>query len=111
MICICQFLVQMIVGETTEGYDLVRTLRMAGYGMVIIGPSLHFWFNFVSRVFPKRDLLSTFTKMALGQTVYGPSVTAIFFSVNAALQGIIISYFLQLYHISCTIKLNKVYTN
>ncbi|KAL8540439.1 hypothetical protein ACS0TY_001875 [Phlomoides rotata] len=78
---------QTIVGGSTEGYDLVRTLRMAGYGMLIIGPSLHYWFNFVSRVFPKRDLLSTFTKMALGQTIYGPTVTVVFFSANAALQG------------------------
>ncbi|KAL2537253.1 Peroxisomal membrane 22 kDa (Mpv17/PMP22) family protein [Forsythia ovata] len=78
---------QTIVGESTEGCDLVRTLRMAGYGMLILGPSLHFWFNFVSRVFPKRDLLSTFKKIALGQTVYGPAMTVIFFSVNAALQG------------------------
>ncbi|KAL2512085.1 Peroxisomal membrane 22 kDa (Mpv17/PMP22) family protein [Abeliophyllum distichum] len=76
-----------IVGESTEGYDLLRTLRMAGYGMLILGPSLHYWFNFVSRVFPKRDLLSTFKKIALGQTVYGPAMTVIFFSVNAALQG------------------------
>ncbi|PIM99801.1 Peroxisomal membrane protein MPV17 [Handroanthus impetiginosus] len=78
---------QTIMGENSEGYDLVRTLRMAGYGLLIIGPSLHYWFNFVSRVFPKRDIMSTFKKMALGQTVYGPTVTAIFFSVNAALQG------------------------
>lgn len=62
---------------------------MAGYGMLIIGPSLHYWFNFVSRVFPNRDLLSTFTKMGLGQMVYGPIVTTVFFSLNAALQGII----------------------
>lgn len=61
---------------------------MAGYGMVILGPSLHFWFNFVSMAFPKRDLRSTLTKMALGQTVYGPIMTVVFFSVNAALQGI-----------------------
>lgn len=61
---------------------------MAGYGMLIIGPSLHYWFNFVSRLLPKRDLLSTFAKMALGQMVYGPIITVVFFSVNAALQGI-----------------------
>ncbi|KAK6121201.1 hypothetical protein DH2020_045063 [Rehmannia glutinosa] len=77
---------QSIVGKTSEEYDLVRTLRMAGYGMLIIGPSLHYWFNFVSRVLPKRDFVSTFKKMALGQTVYGPAVTAIFFAANAALQ-------------------------
>lgn len=80
------FFVQTIVGEM-EQYELMRTLRMAGYGMLILGPSLHYWYNFIWRVFPKRDLLSTFKKMALGQTVYGPAMTVAFFSVNAALQG------------------------
>lgn len=82
---------QTIAGGSKEGYDLVRSVRMAGYGLIIVGPSLHFWFNFVSRVFPKRDLFSTFAKMALGQAVYGPIATALFFSVNAALQGTTIS--------------------
>lgn len=78
--------VQTIVEEMQQ-YDLVRTLRMAGYGMLILGPSLHYWYNFMSRVFPKRDFLSTFKKMGMGQIVYGPAMTAVFFSVNAALQG------------------------
>lgn len=63
---------------------------MAGYGLIIIGSSLHYWFNFVSKMFPKRDLFSTIKKMVLGQTVYGPIVTSFFFSANAALQGIAI---------------------
>ncbi|KAM7250053.1 hypothetical protein ACFE04_021936 [Oxalis oulophora] len=76
------------IGKTfAEPYDLVRTSRMAGYGMFILGPSLHFWFNFMSKTFPKRDLITTFKKMAMGQGVYGPIMTTIFFSMNAALQG------------------------
>ncbi|XP_019169141.1 PREDICTED: protein SYM1-like [Ipomoea nil] len=78
---------QILSGSSLEQYDLVRTLRMAGYGMVILGPSLHYWFNFISMAFPKRDLRSTLTKMAMGQTVFGPIMTAVFFSVNSALQG------------------------
>ncbi|KAL8541562.1 hypothetical protein ACS0TY_002722 [Phlomoides rotata] len=80
-----------LTSQTTVGwmeqYELMRTLRMAGYGFLILGPSLHYWYNFMSRFFPKRDLLSTFKKMALGQTFYGPAMTVVFFSVNAALQG------------------------
>lgn len=60
---------------------------MAGYGMLILGPSLHYWYNFMARVVPNRDFLSTFKKMAMGQIAYGPAMTAVFFSVNAALQG------------------------
>ncbi|XP_073122195.1 protein SYM1-like [Henckelia pumila] len=77
---------QTLVGESSE-YDFVRTLRMAGYGMIVLGPSLHYWFNFASRVFPRRDFFSTIKKIVLGQLAYGPVMTAAFFSVNAGLQG------------------------
>ncbi|KAK9287083.1 hypothetical protein L1049_015493 [Liquidambar formosana] len=78
---------QTIAGTSSEHYDLIRTGRMAGYGMIILGPSLHFWFNFMSKVFPKRDLLTTLKKIMMGQTIYGPIMTVVFFSVNACLQG------------------------
>ncbi|XP_059647873.1 uncharacterized protein LOC132294140 [Cornus florida] len=78
---------QTIALPSSEPYDLVRTSRMAGYGMLILGPSLHFWFNFVSKVLPKRDVMSTIKKIVMGQTLYGPVMTVVFFSVNAALQG------------------------
>lgn len=60
---------------------------MAGYGLLILGPSVHYWYNLMSRIFPKRDLASTLKKMVLGQTAYGPAMTVIFLSMNAALQG------------------------
>jgi hypothetical protein len=68
---------------------------MAGYGMIILGPTLHYWFNFVSKLFPGRDLFSTLKKMVMGQSIYGPAMTAIFFSLNARLQGM--SNFLNFY--------------
>ncbi|CAH8329342.1 unnamed protein product [Eruca vesicaria subsp. sativa] len=78
---------QTIPQASSESYDLVRTARMAGYGLLILGPTLHYWFNLMSRLFPKRDLITTFKKMAMAQTVYGPTMSVIFFSLNAALQG------------------------
>lgn len=73
--------------QSSEPFDFVRTLRMAGYGMIILGPTLHFWFNFMSKLFPRTDLFSTLMKMVMGQTLYGPAMTVIFFSFNAHLQG------------------------
>ncbi|XP_021729669.1 protein Mpv17-like isoform X2 [Chenopodium quinoa] len=81
------FLYFTIALQSSESYDLIRTLRMAGYGGVILGPTLHYWFNFMSRILPGTGLLTTVKKMALGQTVYGPTMTVTFFSMNAALQG------------------------
>ncbi|KAF7064168.1 hypothetical protein CFC21_070570 [Triticum aestivum] len=78
---------QMITLPAEESLDLTRTLRMASYGMLFSGPSLHYWFNFISKVVPKKDVVSTFKKMFLGQAVYGPIINCIFFSYNAGLQG------------------------
>eukprot|EP01018_Ginkgo_biloba_P005466 Gb_33054 [translate_table: standard] len=70
-----------------QKFDVPRTMRMAGYGLFLSGPTLHLWFNFLSEILPKRDVISTVKKITLGQTVYGPIVTTIFFSANAFLQG------------------------
>ncbi|KAJ8768874.1 hypothetical protein K2173_023869 [Erythroxylum novogranatense] len=78
---------QMIVLPVSEPYDLVRTARMGGYGLIVLGPALHFWFNFVSKILPQKDLITTFKKMAMGQTIFGPAMTVLFFSLNAFLQG------------------------
>lgn len=78
----------MISPQTTKPYDLVRTLRMASIGLIFVGPSMHFWFNTVSKVLPKRDIATTLIKIVMGQTIFGPAMTSGFFSVNAGLQGI-----------------------
>ncbi|KAK6130834.1 hypothetical protein DH2020_035423 [Rehmannia glutinosa] len=56
-------------------------------GMLDLRPAQHLWFNFVARVLPKRDMVTTFKKLAMGQLVYGPMINGVFFSFNAALQG------------------------
>ncbi|RZC54659.1 hypothetical protein C5167_013518 [Papaver somniferum] len=78
---------QVLTEATKEPLDSIRTLRMAGYGLLIMGPSLHFWFNFVSKVLPKRDVLTTLKKIFMGQTIYGPIMATVFFSLNAGLQA------------------------
>ncbi|KAH7282636.1 hypothetical protein KP509_35G041200 [Ceratopteris richardii] len=60
---------------------------MLAAGLLLSGPSLHFWFNLMSATFPTRDIASTLKKMALGQIVYGPTFNTVFFSLNAYLQG------------------------
>ncbi|XP_061371408.1 uncharacterized protein LOC133313993 isoform X2 [Gastrolobium bilobum] len=68
-------------------YDLKRTSRMAIYGLLILGPSQHVWFNFLSKIFPNRDIPTTLKKIFMGQAVFGPAINTIFFSYNGAVQG------------------------
>lgn len=84
-----------MITSSSSGYDSIRTIRMAGYGLLLLGPSQHLWFNLLSKSFPKRDMLTTFKKMFLGQAVYGPATTTVFFSYNAVLQGKSISFLLR----------------
>ncbi|KAF9621244.1 hypothetical protein IFM89_016738 [Coptis chinensis] len=81
------FTSQRLTATSSESYDLYRTLRMTGYGLLIAGPSMHIWFNSMSKVLPKRDVLTTLKKIFVGQALYGPIMTAVFFSSNAGLQG------------------------
>jgi len=81
----------MITLAPSDTYDMVRTLRVGVYGFLIMGPSQHLWFNFLSKIFPRKDLFSTLKKITMGQTIYGPIVNSLFFSYNAALRGMLVS--------------------
>ncbi|XP_055810827.1 uncharacterized protein LOC129880691 [Solanum dulcamara] len=78
---------QMITMSPSDSLDIIRTLRMAGFGLLILGTAQHLWFNFVARVLPKRDIISTLKKLLMGQLGFGPLINSVFFSFNAALQG------------------------
>ncbi|XP_006342660.1 protein SYM1-like [Solanum tuberosum] len=78
---------QMIMMSPSDSLDIIRTLRMASFGLLILGTAQHHWFNFVARVLPKRDTISTLKKLSMGQLGFGPVINSIFFSFNAALQG------------------------
>lgn len=77
----------MITLPSSASYDLKRTSRMAIYGLLMLGPSQHMWFNFLSKILPKRDVPTTLKKILMGQVVYGPTINTVFFSYNGAVQG------------------------
>ncbi|XP_027359319.1 PXMP2/4 family protein 4-like [Abrus precatorius] len=79
---------QMITSPSfSASYDLKRTSRMAIYGLIILGPSQHMWFNYLSKILPKRDVPSTLKKIFMGQALFGPVINTVFFSYNGAVQG------------------------
>ncbi|KAL5559150.1 hypothetical protein UlMin_035361 [Ulmus minor] len=78
---------QAISSPASFSFDSIRMLRMAAYGLLILGPSQHLWFNLMSKIFPKRNLVATFSKIFMGQALFGPCITSVFFSYNACLQG------------------------
>ncbi|KAB1204028.1 Mpv17-like protein [Morella rubra] len=43
--------------------------------------------DLTSQILPKRDIVTIMKKIVVGQVIYGPSITTIFFSYNAVLRG------------------------
>ncbi|KAH8941017.1 hypothetical protein BDL97_14G015600 [Sphagnum fallax] len=74
-------------GEPRVDWDKGRTMRMLAVGLLMSGPSLHLWFNLMSRTFPNPDIWSIVKKVSLGQLVFGPCFNTIFFSINGYAQG------------------------
>ncbi|KAG2262110.1 hypothetical protein Bca4012_013234 [Brassica carinata] len=78
---------QMITMQPSGSYDLIRTARMASFGLIFLGPSQHLWFSYLSKILPKRDVLTTVKKIMMGQALFGPFSNTVFYSYNAVLQG------------------------
>ncbi|KAK7271003.1 hypothetical protein RJT34_26577 [Clitoria ternatea] len=82
------FTAQMItLPSSFASYDWKRTCRMAVYGLLILGPSQHMWFSFMSKIIPNTDVSSTLKKILMGQAVFGPIMNTVFFSYNGAALG------------------------
>ncbi|RVW40416.1 hypothetical protein CK203_090059 [Vitis vinifera] len=58
---------------------------MTGYGLLILGPSQHLWFNFVAKSPTKARCDHYPEENNHGQAIFGPCINSVFFSVNAAL--------------------------
>ncbi|RYR06420.1 hypothetical protein Ahy_B05g073763 [Arachis hypogaea] len=78
---------EQMISSSSASYDFKRTFRMAVYGLLILGPSQHLWFNHLSKILPKRDVSATLKKIFMGQAVFGPVINTVFFTYNGAVQG------------------------
>ena len=70
--------------KTTNNWT--RTLASAIVGFCYFGPAAHYWYQMIFQLFPGTSLLSTLQKAGLGQLIFGPTFTCIFFA-SALLQS------------------------
>lgn len=62
--------------------DRLRTFSTVLVGLLYFGPAAHAWYDMIFRLFPKTSLVSTLQKAALGQMIFGPSFTCVFFAAS-----------------------------
>ena len=59
-----------------------RTLSSGLVGLLYFGPAAHAWYQTIFQILPGTSLVSTLQKAALGQLIFGPSFTCVFFAVS-----------------------------
>ena len=65
---------------TTLSYSRIFTSILVG--LLFFGPAAHYWYSFVFHILPSTTLLSTIQKAILGQLIFGPIFTSIFFGAG-----------------------------
>lgn len=54
-------------------------------GLLYFGPAAHAWYDIIFYYFPETSIISTLQKAILGQFIFGPSFTCIFFATSLIL--------------------------
>jgi len=77
------FALSDIVGQTIapapEGRDLKRTITSLLVGLCYFGPALHYFLAWITRIVPAVGVVPTILKTLLGQSLFGPTITSVFF--------------------------------
>ena len=73
-------------GGGAAGFDWPRLLTCALLG-TLFGPAAHFWYGLMQRSFPRQRARDTLCKTVLGQTIFGPCFTVLFFAATLCEQA------------------------
>lgn len=63
-------------------HDWTRTLTSAAVGLFYFGPAAHAWYEMIFKLLPGNSLFSTLQKALLGQIIFGPAFTCVFFATS-----------------------------
>ena len=56
-------------------------------GLLVFGPAANAWYSMVFKILPSTSLFSTLQKAALGQVIFGPAFTSVFFGAGMIQAG------------------------
>ena len=70
----------------TEPINMTRMMASSIVGFCYFGPAAHYWYQMIFALLPGTSLMSTLQKATLGQLIFGPTFTCIFFA-SALLQS------------------------
>jgi protein Mpv17 len=73
--------------SSTSKFDWTRMVASTLVGLLYFGPAAHYWYEWIFQLLPSTSFVSTLYKAVLGQLIFGPSFTSIFFAVSLLQSG------------------------
>ena len=73
--------------EKKDEIDIMRTARMATFGLLWHGPSGHYFYGFLDKVLPGTAMTTVFTKVGIDQAIWNPIFGVVFFSYLGFAEG------------------------
>ena len=88
----CAQLIERGGGGEEEGEEkapLVWSRMLTNFlvGLLVFGPAANAWYSMVFKFLPSTSLFSTLQKAALGQIIFGPAFTSVFFGAGMIQAG------------------------
>jgi protein Mpv17 len=68
------------IAPSPQGLDLQRTVTNLLVGLCCFGPALHYWLELITGLIPGVGVVPTLLKTLMGQTIFGPTITGVFFA-------------------------------
>jgi len=73
--------------EKNSSLDPHRSMKMLIFGGCIVGPSLHFWYNFLNRTFTVAGTSGALQRLACDQGIFAPTFIVIAFTFMLGMDG------------------------
>ncbi|XP_031473754.1 protein sym-1 [Nymphaea colorata] len=79
--------ISQLLIERVPTWDLKRTFLFAFLGMVLVGPTLHFWYLSLSQLVSLSGVSGVFLRLLLDQFIFSPLFIGVFLSTLVVLEG------------------------
>ncbi|CAM8880364.1 unnamed protein product [Rhodiola kirilowii] len=80
-------LICQVVIDQVPSLDLKRTFVFSFLGMALVGPTLHFWYLYLSKLVTVPGVPGTLLRLLLDQFVFAPTFIGVFITALVTLEG------------------------
>ncbi|XP_060204317.1 protein sym-1 [Lycium barbarum] len=87
LLTLCGDLICQLWIDQVASVDVKRTFLITFLGLVLVGPTLHFWYLYLSKLVTSPGLSGTLMRLVIDQFLFAPIFVGVFLSSLVTLEG------------------------